>query len=338
VRIAVVGAGAIGGYLASQLERASHHVTVVTRPEYVDTLAHQGIRVRIRGEMTTTRVQAVDRLRDTPDLLFFTVKTQDLSAACEAVRPVASGVTAVTLQNGVRADSIVASILGPDSIVGGIAMCAVTCLEPGVVTVDVPGWFLVGSPSVASNGRLSAVSRTLRPVVPTFITRNLAGARWSKLIGNLTNGLTAATGLSLADLARHPAGRRLAVEVMREGHRVARTAGIHLDHQVYGLQPLALLQTVVTNLLPVLPTDVSARILSLAGRSSLGRADFRGSTWQSLARGKTTEVDYLNGEIVQLGTRLGVATPYNARVLDAVHAAERSKHSMPLDELWPIAA
>ena len=344
MRIGVVGAGAIGGYLASRLHLAGHDVTVVVRPEYVDALVHDGIRVRLGRDVAISAVRVVDRLMDTPDLLLLAVKTQDLAEACEAVLPAASGVTAVTLQNGVRADAIASSILGAEAIVGGIAMCAVTCLQPGIVSVDVPGWFILGQLPHTTNGRVTTAARTLGQVVATFVTVNLAGARWSKLIGNLTNGLSAATGLSLAELARHPVGRQLAIKLMREGHNVARAAGIRLDRHVYGLDltragtsVLPLLQATVTNLLPSLPEPISASIFSLAGRTSLGRANFRGSTWQSLVRGKTTEIDYLNGEIVRLGGRIGVGTPYNARVLDAVHAAERSKHNLPLTELWPSA-
>jgi 2-dehydropantoate 2-reductase len=96
-----------------------------------------------------------------------------------------------------------------------------------------------------------------------------------------------------------------------------------------------MLQGTVTNLLPMLPEPISVALLSLAGRSSLGRAKFRGSTWQSLARGRTTEIDFLNGEIVRLGAAIGIDTPYNLRVLEAVHTAERSKRCASLSELWP---
>jgi 2-dehydropantoate 2-reductase len=223
-------------------------------------------------------------------------------------------------------------------------MCAVTCLEPGVATVELPGWVILGAPLAATDGRLRSTAERLGEVIPTFVTTNLRGARWTKLIANLANGLSAATGLSIAELGRSRSGRTLAIRVMREGHRVARAAGVGLDRHIYGLgmsrgnsSVLAVLQGTVTSLLPTLPESISAAILSLVGRSSLGRANFRGSTWQSLARGRTTEIDFLNGEIVRLGAAIGVDTPYNTRVLEAVHAAERTKRCVRLSELWPNA-
>jgi 2-dehydropantoate 2-reductase len=153
----------------------------------------------------------------------------------------------------------------------------------------------------------------MRQVVPTSVTRNLADARWTKLLANLTNGLCAATGLSVAELGRNHLGRRLVVAVMREGHRVIRAARIKLDRHLL------------------------ARLLLLALRTSVGRADFRGSTWQSLARGRPTEIDYLNGEIVRLGARVGVETPYNTRIVRAVHVAEQTNTRCTVRDLCPSA-
>lgn len=342
MRIAIIGAGAIGGYLANRLQHAGHTVTVIARPECIERLARHGIRVRSSHAATTASVCVTDRLSETPDLLLLTVKTQDLAEACVAVEPVAKNVTAVTLQNGIRADSIATSILGPGTVVGGVAVCAVTCLQPGEVTLEVPGWFIVGQASHEVTGRVRTVATTLGQVVPTFITPNLRGARWSKLIGNLTNGLSAATGLSLAQLARDPMGRHVAIALMREGHQVARAAGVDFDRRLYGFEPLrgqlsllTFLQPLVATLLPILPESFSATLLSLVSRTSLGTMPFRGSTWQSLVRGRRTEIDYLNGEIVRLGVEFDVATPYNARVVEAVHAAERTLYSASIRELWP---
>jgi len=342
VHVVVVGAGAIGTYLACRLLQAGQVVTVVARASRVAELQRQGLRVRAGQRAWCDQPPIVERLEERPDLVLLATKTQDLAEACQTVLPAAEGVTAVALQNGVRGDAIAASILGPQVVVGGIAMCAATCLEPGQVTVDVPGWFILGG---GTPSHLRLASQTLGQAVPTFTTANLPGARWSKLISNLNNGLAAASGLSLAELVRSPAGRTLSIRLMREGATVARAAGIHLDTHLYGLglpgrgfTAVALAQGLASNLLPRLPEPVATRLMALAGKTSVGRLQIRGSTWQSLARGRPTEVDYLNGEIVRTGQAVGVAAPYNARIVEAVHAAERSQHAWRLQELWPSAA
>lgn len=340
MRVAVVGAGALGTFLASGLHHAGHRVTIVARPDYVEPLRRSGLAVEVRQHTVESQVAITDRLSDRPDVVVLAVKTQDVASACEAIQPLARGVTIVTLQNGVRADGLAASILGSDAIVGGIAMCGVTSLQPGVARVDFPGWFIVGG--LQPSRRVRDVRQLLGSVVPTFVTRNLAGARWTKLIGNLANGLSAASGCSFVELARSRLGRVLSVRVLREGHRVVRAAGIRLDRHVYGLglssvraSIVAFLQGMVTNFLPVLPEALSVGILSLASRTPAGQVDFRGSTWQSLARGRPTEIDFLNGEITRLGASLGLPTPYNTRVVQAVHAAERTPQRFALHDLCP---
>jgi 2-dehydropantoate 2-reductase len=342
MRVAVVGAGALGTFLASGLQRSGHQVTLLARRQYVERLRHAGLSVTLRNRVVNCEVRVADALSERPDVVVLAIKSQDVAAACEAIQPLARGVTTVTLQNGVRADGIAAAILGADAIVGGIVMCGATSLQPGVVRVDFPGWFIVGALSPDGRVKVSRVMRLLGSVVPTFATHNLAAARWTKLIGNLANGLSAASGCSFVELARSRLGRVLSIRVLHEGHRIVRAAGIQLDRHVYGLgladlrtSVVAVLQGTVTNLLPVLPEAVSVDILGLAGRTSAGQVDFHGSTWQSLARGRPTEIDFLNGEITRLGARLGLPTPFNTRIVQAVHAAEHTQQRFSLRDLCP---
>jgi hypothetical protein len=133
---------------------------------------------------------------------------------------------------------------------------------------------------------------------------------------------------------------------MKEGSVVARAAGVRLDHGLYGLTPralrqdpnaalIALLHATMTAVLAVLPERAAERVITAAGRSRLGGLPVRGSTWQSIVRGRPSEVDYLNGEIVRLGRRLGLPTPFNSHVVDVVHAVERSYTFRRVEELLP---
>jgi 2-dehydropantoate 2-reductase len=242
----------------------------------------------------------------------------------------------------------VAEVLGREAVVGAVVMCAATYLRPGEVTVQFPGWLIVGEPFGDVGARTWAIARALGHAVPTYLTRHLVRVRWSKLIANLNNALCAATGLSLAEIVHAPCGPMLAIRLMKEGAMVARAAGVRLDHGLYGLTPralrqdpnaalIALLQATMTAMLAVLPERAAERVLAAAGRSRLGSLPVRGSTWQSVVRGRPSEVDYLNGEIVRLGRRLGLPTPFNSYVVDAVHAVERSRHFWQLEELLPPA-
>jgi 2-dehydropantoate 2-reductase len=121
---------------------------------------------------------------------------------------------------------------------------------------------------------------------------------------------------------------------------------VRLDLGLYGLTPravrrdftatlIALLQNAVTILLGIAPEQVAVRVLALAGRSRLNQLPIHFSTWQSIARGQPSEIEYLNGAVVRAGTKLGIPTPYNARVVEMVHQAERTATFCDVEALYP---
>ncbi len=347
MRIAVVGAGAIGSTLAARLSEHGHRVTLIGRADHVAAIRCDGLLV-VQPNHTARRyrLEAATQLSERPDLVLLTVKTQDVPQACADLLPVAAGVPVVALQNGVRGDQLAAAALGRHAAAGGVVMCAATYLRPGVVSVQFPGWLIVGEPYSAVGARTSSIAAALAAAVPTYITRHLERVRWSKLLSNLNNALGAATGLTLAEVTRTPTGRVLAVRLMKEGWRVARATGVRLDHGLYGLTPralgqrpaaagVALLQSMMTPALATLPERAALAVVGAASRSALGRLPIRGSTWQSIARGKATEIDYLNGEIVRRGWQHGILTPYNARAVACVRAVERTRTYCSVAALIP---
>lgn len=350
MRIAIVGAGAIGCSLAGPLSARGHDVTLVGRPAQVEAIQRDGLTlVDPHGLLRRYRLDAVTALAQRPDLVLLTVKTQDVAAACAGLLPIAQGVPVVAMQNGVRGDHLAADVLGHEAVSGAVVMSAAMYLEPGVVTVQFPGWLIVGEPFGPVGARTHMIARVLRGALPTYVTRHLERVRWSKLISNLNNALCAATGLALPALMRRPNGVPLALRVMREGCAVARAVGIRLDHGLYGLSPralvrdptaalIALLQSGVTTVLTALPERAALAVLSAASRSRLNQLPIRGSTWQSIRRGRPSEIAYLNGEIVRLGSERGVPTPYNARLVAVVGTVEATRRFVPLDDLFPAAA
>ncbi len=349
MRIAVVGAGAIGSLLAARLSVRGHDVVLVGRPAHVAAIETRGLLVREPGGATTRyHLRVTESLLERPDLVLLTVKSQDVARACHEMLPVARGVPIVTLQNGVRSDRLAADVLGEDVVVGGVVMIAASYLEPGEVTLQFSGWMLIGEPFGPVTQRTRDIARVLGEVAPTYVTPRLRSSRWSKLVSNLNNGLCAATGLTLPDLAHSAEGRLLSVRVMKEGVAVARALDIALDHGMYGLSPagirqnpnaafIAVLQSTLTSVLSGLPEALATGVLQVAGRSRLNALPIRGSTWQSIARGSPSEIDYLNGEIVAQGTEVGVPTPYNARIVEVVHAVAADRRFRSLGELFPSA-
>jgi 2-dehydropantoate 2-reductase len=350
MRIAIVGAGAIGCYLGARLARRGHAVLAQGRPEQVAALQTHG-RLALRfpdGRVARQPLRATTDLRAevdfAPEAILLTVKTQDVAEACAALASYAPDAPIVALQNGVRADEIAAEVVGRGRIVGGVVMSAIAYLRSGEIEVQFPGWLTLGEPWGRPSTRVRALRAVLNSATPTFITANLAGVRWGKLISNLNNGLCAATGQPLPALAQSRLGRRLSLALMREGAAVARAAGVRLDHGLYGLAPgllrenpsaglVALLQGLMPTLLESLPAPLAEQTLALVAKSRLGRLPVRGSTWQSIARGRATEIEYLNGEISRQGRVLGVATPVNDRVTLAVREIATTRAFVTLEAL-----
>lgn len=347
MRIAMVGAGAVGCFLAARLSDAGHDILLIGRGAQVDVINRNGLLVRdASGSERRYHPRAATTLAERPDLALLTMKTQDVAAACQDIKPYVEGVPVVAMQNGVRGDRIAAEVLGRDDVLGAVVMCATSYLEPGEISVQFDGWLIVGEPFGPVRPRTHQVVSVLRGGLPTYVSRHLMRTRWSKLIYNLINGLSAATGLLQPELVRTEAGALLAVRTLQEGYHVARASGARLDHGLYGLTPsalrqdpnaalVALLQSTMTSLLAVAPEPVARRVLAAASRSRLNRIAIRGSTWQSIQRGRPSEIEYLNGEIVRLGRMLGIPTPYNARVVEMVHEAERSHVFRNIEDLMP---
>lgn len=346
-RVAIWGAGAIGGYLAARLSEQGHEITLVARPAQVETINRDGLRLISAGGATrTVRVKAVTSVEREPDVILLTVKTQDLRAACEQVRDQTRRAPVVAMQNGVEPDDIAADALGQERVLGASVMCATNYLRPGEIEVLFEGWIILGEPFADVGPRTERIRAILNGVAPTYVASSMRNARWTKLISNLNNGLAAATGLTMPELAKTKHGRRISVRLMKEGNRVARACDARLDRHYYGrgrrggraggdsnASIVALLQSIVTSVVVVAPEGVGSRVLALAGASRFSKLPIHGSTWQSLQRGKPTEIEYLNGAVARLGAEHGVPTPWNERVVAAVHEVERTQRPVSLSEL-----
>ncbi len=319
--IAVIGAGAIGGSVGALLHRAGHRVTLIGRPDQVRAIRKDGLQITGALGEFSAQVDTAERLSEPPELALIAVKTQDLAAAIDENRAYLTEVPVVTMQNGVRADDIAAQYLPARNIVSAVVLLAATYLTPGTISIQSPGAFVIGHPFKTERAIIPSLRQILGSAVPTRATANIRGAHWSKLILNLNNALPAATNLPLPEVFALGPLRRLAVLLIREGTRVIRRAGIRLE-------PLPGAPVALIRLVSALPVGMGGRVAAARiRRAALGpdAADpLLGSTLQSLRRGRPTEIDYLNGEIVRLGREVGVPTPLNGVLVRIVHEIEET--------------
>ncbi|MBN1647934.1 MAG: ketopantoate reductase family protein [Spirochaetales bacterium] len=314
--IAVIGAGAVGSLTGGLLASKGMNVTLIGRGGHCAEIMRSGLKISgVRGERTV-KVRADEKLNFRPDIVFLCMKTQDLAASCAQIKAFVQDSLIVTMQNGIHADRIVSDVLGTVRIIGAIVQFNALYLVDGKVVFGADGPVILGDASGRDAAGLEKVRKILGTCFEVAVNRDIAAARCMKLLVNImANSLAAVSGLTAAEYMQFPVYRRLAVELLRESCAVLKKAGIR-PATIPGLSrgDLALMAR--------LPKKAAARLIA----RSLGQGRYsatRASTLQSLMRGKTTEVDALNGEIVSIAAEYGSKAPFNAEIIRQCRRIEK---------------
>ena len=328
MKIAVVGAGAIGSVIGGLLSGAGEDVTLIGRKPHVDAMNQNGLVLDGESGKTVIRVKTAEDLDFKPDLALLTAKTQDVESSVRKVQSFLSSALIVTTQNGVQSDHIVAGILGKEDVISGVVLYNCEFLEPGRVSYSKlfsKTALLIGEPFGVKGNRLQSLSALFNRALPTDISEDIRGAHWTKLLWNLITAVPAVTGLSYQEGGQHPQIRELNIKLTKEGLELVKMAGIKTT-PVPGLS-LSVLETMAK--MPL--AEASSMMKNIS--ESLGETPALGSMLQSIKRGRSTEVDYMNGEIVHLGKRKGIPTPVNSLVVGLVHEVETTGKFLTPDEL-----
>ena len=316
-RILVVGAGAVGGVTAALIAEAGHDVRVLVRKrEHAELIRTAGLHVTgVKGEhriVVPAFASPLD-VGDPADIILLATKATALPAVIGSIGPLRKkdGVI-VSLQNGMTAEKI-AELVGNDAVFGCVVGWGATLRAPGEAEMTSTGDFLLGRLDGRDDERLAVVKGVLDAVVPMRISPNIRGHIYAKLIINACiTTLGAISGLNLGPLLKIPRARALFIRIIREAMAVAGAAGIFVEplarldfNSFIGGGPVASLRR-----------HVLIRLIGFKYRR------LRSSSLQSLDRGEKTEIDALNGYIVDCGREYGVAVPLNANLVRMVKDIE----------------
>jgi 2-dehydropantoate 2-reductase len=328
MKIAVIGAGAIGSVIGGLLSKAGEDVTLIGRKSHVDVINQNGLILDGESGTTVIQVKAAENLDFKPDLALLTVKAQDVESSVRKVQPFLSSTQVVTMQNGVQSDDQTAGLLGKENIISSVVTFNGQFLEPGKALYSIPfskTALLIGEPFGNKMNRLQSLSALLNKAIGTDMSEDIRAAHWTKLIWNLQTAVPAVTGLSYQDSYQYPKVRELTINLLKEGLKVIKAAGIKtVDVPGFPMKPI---ETMARESLPIASTLLKKKA------ESLGKVPVLGSTLQSIKRGTKTEVDYLNGEIVNLGKKMGIPTPANSLMVGLVHQVEATRKFLTVDEL-----
>ncbi len=325
MRIAVIGAGAIGGLVAGYLKLKGEEVFLVGHSEAVRLIKANGLRISgVRGEFKV-EIPIAGKLNAPADLIILATKMQDLEAAVKANQPFFRGAVVLTAQNGVSADDIVALTVPKERIVSSIVMFGSTSLEPGKITHHFDGSWIIGKPFVPNDAALIKVSAVLNRIFPVLVSEEIKGMKMLKVFVNANNCIPALLGVSMQEAFSDVQISGIAMAVWKEGLAVVKNAGVTLSSLPDF--PLERLEKLTS-----LPLAEAAKIYSGIMRN-LSKEPLYGSLLQSIKRGKPSEVDYINGEFVLLAKQCGAAAVLNQKLVEMVHQVEGKKGFFTKDEL-----
>lgn len=292
MRIAVMGAGAVGCYYGAMLALAGHDVVLIGRPALVDAVTQNGLILEKNGARLVARLAASSDPSAVTGagMVMVCVKSGDTARAGRQIAPhLDAGCTVLSLQNGVSNAQTLSGLVGR-AVLPVVVYVASRMSGAGVVRHEGRGDLeLSGQGAEAVAGLLNAAG------IETRVSDDVMASLWSKLVVNCAiNPLSAITGLPYGRMAAQDGMPELMVDIAREALAVARAEGISVPETVF--------ETIRT--IPV----------TMAGQHS--------STAQDLTRGRPTEIDFLNGEIVTRAARLGIDVPINRTLSLLVRSAE----------------
>ncbi|MCU1439890.1 MAG: 2-dehydropantoate 2-reductase [Rhodoglobus sp.] len=316
MQIGVIGAGAVGGAIAALLARGGHDLEVTARGDHLAAIRDQGLRLTGAWGDHTAFVEANETLTRGPELVIVATKVQDAAAAIRDNIQLLRGVPVVVVQNGLDGIAIAKAASPRSDVVGALATFATSYVSPGEIAITTPGPTYLGVAAEENDVPARYAARVLDAVMPTTVIPNFAGAQWTKLVINQINALPAITGLSAQEVISRWPLRRIMTASMRENVRIGLASHVHFET----LQTLSHRRL---RLFAAMPLWVGQVLPALMGRR-LGKRPNPGSTLQSIRRGKPTEIDYLNGAVVHAAEKIGRTAPVNARLVELVHAVERS--------------
>lgn len=301
LRIAVLGAGAVGCYFGALLARAGHAVTLIGRQAHVQAVQAHGLRLQTAAfdEQVPLAASTDAGAVAGADVVLFCVKSTDTEDAARQMRPHLGPHTLVlTLQNGVDNDERVRAVLGTASdappVAAAVVYVATEMAGPGHVRHHGRGELVI-APSALS---ATVAQQFSAAGIATDISDNVRGALWAKLVLNCAyNALSALSQQPYGRLVTTPGVTEVIADVVAECLAVAEADGIRIPGDV---------QAAVRGIAATMPGQLS-------------------STAQDLARGKPSEIDHLNGYVVQRGAASGVATPLNRALQVLVKLAEAGK-------------
>ena len=286
MRIAIMGAGGVGGCLGGLLGKAGNDVWLIVRGAHLEAIRTNGLKLVRPDTEFVVQVNATDNPAEVGpvDLVLFTVKTYQNRHVITTLKPLMGHETSViTLQNGVESHEQLGAVLGPSNILPGAYWAASHILSPGVIGEDVPAQISFGEIDDTDSLRSPDIRKVFRDAgIKTEISLDPLQVLWEKFIVlSALAGITSAAQTRPKELLKYPDARAMFCNAMKESLAIGLAKGINLPDN--------------------LVQDSLKYIESLP--------DFQNSMHGDYEAGRATELEALSGAVIRLGKQIGVKTP-----------------------------
>lgn len=318
--IAVAGAGSIGCFVGGMLAAAGRNVALLARPRLIQDIESNGL--RLTSFEGLDRTVAADRLALSEDgkvlgeasVVLVTVKSTDTAEIADIIAQYApEDAVIVSLQNGVGNTAVLRGRLPGRRVLGG--MVPFNVVAPGAARFHrATSGDIVIEQDEAQTARMLSV-----PGLAMHGSDNIEGVQWGKLLVNLNNAINALSGLPLRQQLAQRSWRRLMADQMQEGLAAIRAEGI---------RPVSA-TPIPSNWTPSLLRLPDPVFELLLGRTMKIDPQARSSMADDLARGRRTEIDYLQGLVTEIADRHGLAVPLSRRIVALIKRAEAEGKGSP---------
>lgn len=298
MKIAIMGAGGVGGFYGARMARAGEDVTLIARGPHLEAIQKNGLRVESAtvGNFSVKEVKATAEPAEVGpvELVWMTVKSYDLQAAAQAILPLIGPETAViSLMNGVDVAETIGAVVGIEHMLGGTVQLSAAIVAPGLIRHFTMDRMVFGELAGGISPRGEAIHRMLHGAgIEAELSPTMRRAIWEKFIFlHAIAGVGSLTRSPAGPMRTEPESRALYISCLREAEALARKKGIDVEEGV--AEKFA---AFVDNLPP----------------------ETKPSMLLDLERGRPLELEALQGAVVRMGAELGVPVPVNEFIYAAL--------------------
>ncbi len=324
-KITIIGGGAVGGIIGAYLVKAGLNVTVVDQwVEHVEAMRKGLIVDGCRGEFKTPLHAVLPAELEGPlDVVFLATKLGQTLKSLEAVVPLLeANSVVVTLQNGINED-IIAEMIGPQRTMGCVVGWGATSVKPGHLTQTSQGVFVLGS-LAPEGGDIYEIQGILTHINECFITANIYGIRWLKLLGNCCIATGTLLGRTIGETVSLIEVQPIIEAIIYEGLAVAAKKGVYVETLNQKFSPseyIKLKEFIARGIIELLKTE---------------HRNILPAFYQDILKGRKSEIDFINGYIVSKGVELGVPTPVNSAVVKMIHQIEEGRRRFGMENIYQL--